>query len=322
MAKSIPSLHIVADNIPEAHYLTTRNVLEKGMEIRTEYDLKDADGNFIHPPSRDASVLVSVRNPFNQPRFPVVSGSEIGVYMAEVLGLKDNMVVSVDRLKEQLKNGGGLTAKEWPYTYHDRLFSFPEADGSFQDQMELLLERLVDSPLTRRGVATTRYPEIDSLLKDDLPCLGEVQMRCTNDEEDLYLHMNTRWRSRDLFKAWHDNVLALTFLQQAFAKEMGDRLGREVKVGSYSDYSYSLHVYGQDLSGEGGIGDPKEYVKFSMNEVMERAMSSEVAKDLLILPQLKDYLSEEKRLEWNLGQSEVGLIEWMISELESGKLLA
>ncbi|MCX7825027.1 MAG: hypothetical protein N2689_05670, partial [Verrucomicrobiae bacterium] len=81
-------------------------------------------------------------------------------------------------------------------------------------------------------------------LKDDQPCLGEVQLRCTEADGAVWLHMNTRWRSRDLFKAWGDNVIGLTFMQQVLARQLSQRIQRDVRVGSYTDFSFSLHVYG------------------------------------------------------------------------------
>ena len=65
----------------------------------------------------------------------------------------------------------------------------------------MMLERLVRDPFTRRAVADTPVPQIDNFLKEDIPCLREVQLRCSEIEGQLYLNMDTKWRSRDLFKA-------------------------------------------------------------------------------------------------------------------------
>ncbi len=102
----IPTFHIVAYNIPQAHYEATKIVYENGKQIRTQYDRKDSGtGNFIDPPSRDAKVLIEVTNPFNEPRFPIQSYMEIGTYYAEILGAKDHLVPSFNELVEGLKNG-------------------------------------------------------------------------------------------------------------------------------------------------------------------------------------------------------------------------
>jgi thymidylate synthase len=70
-----------------------------------------------------------------------------------------------------------------------------------------------------------------------------VQLRCPEDAAgDLVLNMNTTWRSRDLYKAWPDNVIALTYLQQVLARQVAERSGRRVRVGSYADYSGAMHI--------------------------------------------------------------------------------
>ena len=40
----IPTLHIVADTIPQAHFRAIKAVWEHGARIRTEYDRKDGSG--------------------------------------------------------------------------------------------------------------------------------------------------------------------------------------------------------------------------------------------------------------------------------------
>ena len=98
----IPSLHVVADSIPRAHYRAMKAVWEQGIAIRTEYDRKNEAGDYIDPPSRDARVLIEVTDPYAQPRFCPISFCELGAYIAEVMGIKDHMVLPMDRLKEAL----------------------------------------------------------------------------------------------------------------------------------------------------------------------------------------------------------------------------
>jgi hypothetical protein len=235
----IPSLHIVADSIPQAHFRTMKAVWEQGLAIRTEYDRKDLQGRYIDPPSLDARVLIEIKDPFAQPRFPPISFCEIGTYIAEIMGIKDHMVVPMEQLKQAVH--GDLDAKEWPYTYHQRLFNHPDVDGSTVDQINIALEKLAQTPYTRRAVATTSVPNIDPYLKEDIPCLREMQLRCPEDEQgNLVLNMNTMWRSRDLYKAWPDNIIGITFMQSVLAKQLETMTGRTVRVGSYADYAASL----------------------------------------------------------------------------------
>ncbi|MCX5758859.1 MAG: hypothetical protein NTU83_10220, partial [Candidatus Hydrogenedentes bacterium] len=148
----VPTLHIVGDSIPQAYFRAMKSVWESGLAIRTEYDRKDASGAYIDPPSRDARVLIEVKDPFAQPRFPPISFCEIGVYIAEIMGLKDYRVVPFDKLRTAVH--GELSALEWPYTYHQRLFAHPDTEGGTLDQMALAIERVVKTPYSRRAVAS------------------------------------------------------------------------------------------------------------------------------------------------------------------------
>ena len=309
----IPALFIEADNIPQAHYRATKRVFEEGIEIRTQYDRKNEAGEFIDPPSRDATVTVFISNPFAQPRYPVVSYCEIGKYIAEILGVKDHLVVPFDKLKQGIKTGNVPTI--WPYTYSQRLTAYPLTDGETINQLDLLVDRLAVNPITRRAVATTRVPEVDNHLKEDLPCLGEVHLRCTEDEDRMYLHMRTFWRSRDLFKAWHDNVIALTFLQQILAHKLEKKTGREVAVGSYCDISTSLHLYGQDITEKGVV----KYIELGEEKVLARAMNSQKAAQRLVIPQLEKLVNENEQ--WKFGDEQINQTKQLIEDIKSGRLI-
>jgi hypothetical protein len=320
----IPTLHIEADSIPQAHYRAMKAVWERGLAIRTEYDRKDSSGAYIDPPSRDARVLIEVKDPFKQPRFPPVSFCEIGSYIAEIMGVKDHLVLPMETLKESLE--GHLSAHQWPYTYHQRLFDHPAIDGSTVNQMEMAINKVVQTPFTRRAMATTAVPNIDPFLKEDIPCLREVQLRCPENENgDLMLNMNTAWRSRDLYKAWPDNVIGLTFMQSVLTRQVAEKTGRLCQVGSYADYSFSLHIYGQDFGQVGGDAERglrSFFDNFDEESYIRRSMNSEDALDMLVLPQLKNLLSDPMIEQWKFGEKSIDLLKNLIAELESGTLLA
>lgn len=320
----IPTLHVVADSIPQAHFRAMKAVWEHGLAIRTEYDRKDSAGKFIDPPSRDARVLVEITDPFNEPRYPPVSFCEIGTYIAEIMGAKDHMVLDMATLKEAIK--GELPSHQWPYTYHQRLVAHPDLDGSVVDQLELAVQRVARTPHTRRAVATTSVPNLDPFLKEDVPCLREVQLRCPQDEEgNLVLNMTTSWRSRDLFKAWPDNIVGLTFLQQVLARRIEAIAGRPCRVGSYADFSMSLHIYGQDFKQVGGDAErglQSFFDTFDEQTYLQRSMNGEDARDLLVLPQLRELLSPTLAEQWKFPQSSIDLIEQIIKDIESGKCKA
>lgn len=318
-AGRIPTLHVVADSIPQAHFRAMKAVWEHGLAMRTEYDRKDRDGNFIDPPSRDARVLIEITNPFNEPRYAPVSFCEIGTYIAEIMGAKDHLVLPIETLKEAMH--GELSAHQWPYTYHQRLFAHPDLDGSIVNQVEMAIERVAKTPYTRRAVATTTVPNLDPFLKEDVPCLREIQLRCPEDAQgNLVLNLSTAWRSRDLFKAWPDNLIGLTFLMQVIAKEIEKKAHRPVKVGSYADYCFSLHIYGQDFKQVGGDderGLKSFFDTFDEQSYLDRSLSSEDAKTMLVLPQLKELLTI-RRDEWKFPPENIALLEQLIADIEAG----
>ena len=320
-AGRIPTLHVVADSIPQAHYRAMKAVWEHGLAIRTEYDRQDGPGEYIDPPSRDARVLVEITDPFNEPRYPPVSFCEIGTYIVELMGAKDHFVLDVDTLKSA--QGGELSAHQWPYTYHQRMFAHPGLDGSIVDQIDLAVKRVAKTPHTRRGMATTVEPNLDVFLDADVPCLREVQLRCPEDADgNLVLNVSTYWRSRDLFKAWADNVVGLTFLFQTVAAQVAEEAWRPVRLGSYADYSSSLHIYGQDHGQVGGDADrglKSFFDTFDEQAYLDRAMTSEDARDMLVLPQMKELLSDRLIEQWRFPQAAVDLIERLIAGIESGK---
>jgi len=319
----IPTLHIVANSIPSAFYRTLKAVCENGIDIRTEYDRKDSNGDYIDPPSKDARVLVEIKDPLSEPRFPPISFCEIGVYIAELLGIKDHLVVS----NMKLMNNERLESKEWPYTYHQRLCKYPHPlGGGLIDQLELLVERLNKTPYSRRAVATTAIPYIDCNLKDDIPCLREVQLRCFEHDFPLHnsLNMGTVWRSRDLYKAWCDNVIGMTFLQHMLCREGKWKSNQVVIPGSYTDFSSSLHVYGQDLSaiyGNAEKGIKGFFDNYNEESFIDKSMTSEKVRDCLIIPQLENLLTKEKIKEWKFDTHSIKKIESLLYQFTTWNLL-
>ena len=320
----IPTLHVEAESIPQAHFRAMRAVWEHGLAIRTEYDRRDSRGRYLDPPSRDARVLIEVRDPFAQPRYPPSSFCEIGTYIAEILGAKDHMVVPMEKLLGALD--GNLEATEWPYTYHQRLFAHPDVRGGTVDQMAMAVERIARTPYSRRAVASTAVPNVDPFLREDVPCLREVQLRCPEDDQGrLVLNMNTMWRSRDLYKAWPDNVIGLTFMQRLLAGQISERRKCPVRVGGYADYSSSLHIYGQDFARVGGDAERglrSFFDNFDEEAYVRRSFTSADAAEMLVLPQLRGLLADDQRSQWRFPPAAVRLIEELIDGLETGTMIA
>lgn len=315
----VPTLFIEAESVPEAHYKAIEAVWNHGAEKRTQYDQKDSRGNYLHPPSKDAQVLIKIQNPFSQPRFPAVSWCERGKYILEILGVKDHLVLPREEIFKGIDESHLGT--QWPYSYHQRLDASPTATGKI-NQIENVVKRLEEDLNTRRAVMTTRVPEIDTLLKEDIPCLGEVHLRCFEDENGEYaMNMTTVWRSRDLFKAWADNVVAITYLGRELAHEIGKRTGKNIRFGGYTDFSNSLHIYGRDFMAIEGSKEKGKKPFFEVFPTVEsyikRSMDSETARELEVLPQMKALLGEEI---WKFTEKERAIVEAEIKALEEGKL--
>ena len=246
---NIPILNVSGQSLPEAWEKALLAVWEQGVDVETEYDRPEDS------PSRDATVIVEVRDPFSEPRihknFPG-GPQELEIYRQEVVeGIHDHWI--------------DPTAGKWTYTYSDRLFNYTVSDELKNpngarpfapvNQIEYLIEKLVEQPFSRRAQAITWMPTTDPKT-DDSPCLQRVWARILPDEGlrpggstdpaggELVLSLNAHWRSRDLYKAWFMNVYALTDLQRIIAEEVSRRLVRKVKVGRYVDISDSLHLYG------------------------------------------------------------------------------
>ena len=235
---NIPVISITADCLPEAWEKAVLAVWDKGFEVRTQYDKPD------DPPSKDATVMVAVSDPFREPRihknFPG-GPEELESYRQEVVnGIHDHWI--------------DPAAGKWTYTYHERLFSYcpvedirnADAQKPFEkvDQIRYIIDYLSQAGHSRRAQAITWMPTADPTT-DDPPCLQRIWCRLlANEAGELALNMNTHWRSRDLYKAWFMNVYALTDLQRFIAEGIAKNKDEPVRVGRYVDISDSLHIYG------------------------------------------------------------------------------
>ncbi|MCJ7777877.1 MAG: thymidylate synthase, partial [Sedimentisphaerales bacterium] len=226
-------------SLPEAWEKTVLAVWDNGFEVKTQYD-KPED-----PPSKDATVIITVNNPFAEPRihknFPG-GPEELEAYRQEVVnGIHDHWI----------DPAGG----KWTYTYHERLCSYspvedirgthPKRPFSNVNQIQYIVDTLSQADYSRRAQAITWMPTADPTT-DDPPCLQRVWCRLiANGADGFVLNMNTHWRSRDLYKAWFMNVYAFTDLQRMIAEQISRKKGVPVSVGRYVDISDSLHIYGR-----------------------------------------------------------------------------
>jgi thymidylate synthase len=238
VSSNIPVISVTADCLPEAWEKAVLAVWDNGLDIKTQYDKPD------DPPSKDATVIVTVTDPFKEPRihknFPG-GPAELESYRQEVIdGIHDHWIDPV--------------AGKWTYTYHERIFAYcpvedlrsAESPRPFEkvDQIQYIIDSLSRVAHTRRAQAVTWMPTADPETADP-PCLQRIWCRLISDKSGrLSLNMNTHWRSRDLYKAWFMNVYALTDLQRIIARRIAEKIAQPVDVGRYVDISDSLHIYG------------------------------------------------------------------------------
>jgi len=243
----IPVITVTADCLPEAWEKAVLAVWDKGLEVKTQYD-KPED-----PPSKDATVIVTVTNHLGEPRihknFPG-GPAELEAYRLEVVeGIHDHWI--------------DPAAGKWTYTYHERLCAYcpvedildAGSDRPFRkvDQIQYIIDCLVQAGYSRRAQAITWMPTADPQTNHP-PCLQRIWCRLVaNQTGQLSLNMNTHWRSRDLYKAWFMNVYAVTDLQKIIAEKISQKINKTVTPGRYVDISDSLHIYGSyfdDVAGE------------------------------------------------------------------------
>jgi len=231
----IPVLHAEGDCIARAWENSLVALFQHGAELTTQYD-KPGD-----PPSRDATMVITVHEPLSEPRihrdFP--GGFEdLQEYVMEVCeGIKDHLV----------RDPSDPQDTRWEYTYHQRLFGYEVPSIGAIDQIEHIAQRLAETPHTRRAQAITWKVWEDRSCYDPA-CLQSVWCRITTEPSGArLLSMNVRFRSNDAYKAAMMNIFALVELQQRIAVRITELSGQPVGVGRYCHMADSYHIYGFNL---------------------------------------------------------------------------
>jgi len=220
---------IKAKTISEAWEKAVLECWRNGAEVPTEYGEMSKE---------ILGLLVVVESPFEEPR---IHRGDINVAVKGTLQKYYDEVLqgTLDWAVEEGKIH---------YTYHERLFKYPPESVN---QINYIVKKLEDKNFSRRAQAITWVPKID-MWADSPPCLQRVWCTVRNDR----LVMHTAWRSRDIFRAMHMNMLAMTELQKKIAEQLG------LEIGVYLDFTNSAHIY------EKTYGDVEQFVK-----VVERRLS-------------------------------------------------
>lgn len=229
--KGIPVLHVEGDCIARAWEESLISLYKNGCDIKTQYDKPD------DPPSKDATMIITItdtqREPMIHKDFP--AGIEfLQEYVMEVCeGIKDHLV----------RNPNDSEDKRWEYTYHQRLFAYEVPTMKAFNQIEIMCQKLADTPYTRRAQAITWKVWEDNHCYDPA-CLQSLWCRITEQSGNPMLNMNVRFRSNDAYKAAFMNIFALVQLQKKIAERISEILGKVVKVGRYCHIADSYHLYG------------------------------------------------------------------------------
>lgn len=204
-----PVIAVQGRTIAETWEKAVLEVWSTGLEVPTEYGEK----------AKEVSLLLVVDDPFTEPR--VHRGDIVAT-----VGTRNYVEEVLDGTLDRHVDEGKL-----PYTYHERLYAYRTGDDVL-NQFDQILGKLRSAPHTRRAQAITWQPAKDPLL-DSPPCLQRLWFKVYGRS----LVLETEWRSRDLFRAAHINMLALTELQRRVSEELG------CETGAYVDFSNSAHIY-------------------------------------------------------------------------------
>jgi thymidylate synthase len=142
----------------------------------------------------------------------------------------------MDEYARQLIHGKTGTGF-FEYDYHSRLCAWGQewmsCDGSvYDDQIMYILNKLRSSPVSRRAMAITWYPQIDTE-KDDVPCLQLIHLTIREGK----LHMKVVFRSEDMMLGIGPNMYGLTSLQCYISNCL------DVDVGTYTHVAFCPHLY-------------------------------------------------------------------------------
>jgi thymidylate synthase (methanogen type) len=106
------------------------------------------------------------------------------------------------------------------------------------DQIANLIAKAKAEPISRKLQAITWQPHKDMYVSGT-PCLQRIWIRIIKGK---YMVLEAIWRSRDLFKAFGANCVAITELGAWIARSLN------LEFTQYVDISNSLHIYASDYS--------------------------------------------------------------------------
>ena len=260
--KNIPVLHVVGKSLAETYEKALVELYKNGCRFKTQYDKPD------DPESIDATMNLTIEEPMTDPMihkyFPG-SIADLREYVMELKGAKNHWTKNLNDPKDT----------RWEYTYNSRLTNygqwkekdiyglsldknlFKEGNGDKINiialtpinQIEVMINKLIEQPFTRRAQAITWMPTLDNDCYDP-PCLQSLWARITEDGGEKYLNTNIRFRSNDANSAYAMNAFGLTmFIKESIMDEIAKRTGWNIKMGRINWQADSWHIYGKDIEG-------------------------------------------------------------------------
>jgi len=121
------------------------------------------------------------------------------------------------------------------YTYGERLRAWRLPGTPPLDQIDMAIQRLKESPATRRATAVTWIPPVDGE-RNEVPCMIVDDFKLRGGR----LHLAIFFRSHDFAGAYPANLYGLARLLEYAAREVG------AQPGSISTTSSSAHIYEHD----------------------------------------------------------------------------
>ena len=153
----------------------------------------------------------------------------------ELINLSCQGINSFNYYKEQLVEGKHIKKDnpddEAEYTYYGRICEY-EVDNDSINQIESIIDKLEQSPNSRRGVVVTWQPWVDINSRDP-PCMDFLKFSI----KDNKVCLTVVFRSHDILKAWPQNVYGISYL----LKYVADQLG--IEVGYLEVISCDPHIY-------------------------------------------------------------------------------
>ena len=233
----LPVIHVEGETLAEAARSAILACWDCGARVETPKHQKGGSLGY------DADIIVRVKNPLAEPKiyFPALYDDGRGVmqYILEVThGIHNHWK----------KNPNDPNDERWGYTYNER----------FVDQLPFVFQRIkADWEKTKKKEGKGRITGRDYqfsiwragediiLEQEDPPCWQRGHLRfLMNDRGEIVFNYITDWRSRDLLKAWNENIIGQIELMKLLRDKISDMLGVDVKMGAYIDRSSSLHLYG------------------------------------------------------------------------------